>query len=100
MVAWVLSSPSDRLQTPLLAGLIIGGVVGWILGFSFGRSRINISGLAPMVAGGAGLPAFIYYFFESLLDNQASAFYQFFNHCRRWLDILHQPHTLARQQAH
>ncbi|HKR58434.1 MAG TPA: hypothetical protein VJS64_01775 [Pyrinomonadaceae bacterium] len=51
-----------------LAGLLIGSAVGCFIGFAFGKGILNIPGLAPMVAGGPGIPAFIFSaFFASLL---------------------------------
>ena len=43
-----------------LAGLLVGGVIGWMIGHSFGSGRLGIAGLAPMVSGGAGVPGFIF----------------------------------------
>lgn len=51
-----------------LAGILIGSLIGWLLGFSFGSGRLNIAGLAPLVSGGAGIPGFIFAcFFGALL---------------------------------
>jgi hypothetical protein len=43
-----------------LTGLLAGGVLGWIIGLSFGNGRLSIAGLAPLVAGGAGVTAFTF----------------------------------------
>ena len=43
-----------------LAGLLAGSVIGLIIGLSFGSGRLNIAGFAPMVAGGTGIPGFIF----------------------------------------
>ena len=51
-----------------LAGLLIGSALGCFIGIAFGKGILNIPGLAPMVAGGAEIPAFIFsVFFASLL---------------------------------
>lgn len=43
-----------------LAGLLIGLFIGWMIGLAFGYGRLNIPGLAPLVAGGAGVPGLIF----------------------------------------
>lgn len=51
-----------------VAGLLIGSAVGCLIGIAFGKGILNIPGLAPMVAGGVGVPAFIFaVLFASLL---------------------------------
>lgn len=50
-----------------LAGLLAGGALGLLLGVSLGRGELNVAGLAPLVAGGPGVPGFIFAsFFGSL----------------------------------
>jgi len=50
-----------------LAGFALGFVLGWLTGYAFGIGRMHLAGLAPLVAGGAGIPAFIFAcFFGSL----------------------------------
>ena len=43
-----------------LAGLLIGFFIGWMLGLAFGYGRLNVPGLAPLVAGGAGVPGLLF----------------------------------------
>jgi len=43
-----------------LAGLLIGLFVGWLIGLAFGYGRLNVPGLAPLVAGGASVPGLIF----------------------------------------
>ena len=50
-----------------VSGLLIGSFIGWGIGLSFGLGRLNIPGLAPMVAGGAGVPGFIFASFFAAL---------------------------------
>ena len=58
-----------------LAGLVIGGAAGWVIGRSFGSGRFGIAGLAPLVAGGAGVTGFIFAsFFGSLLGLAGAVF--------------------------
>lgn len=50
-----------------LAGLLIGSAIGWFVGVAFGDGKINIQGLAPLVAGGRGVAGFLFAsFFGSL----------------------------------
>jgi|GEM_PF-920367 len=52
----------------MLAGLLIGGTIGWFVGIAFGDGKINIAGLAPLAAGGRGVVGFLFAsFFGSLL---------------------------------
>lgn len=51
-----------------LAGLLVGGAAGGLAGLSFGYGRLDIPGLAPVAAGGAGVAGFVFAsFFGSLL---------------------------------
>jgi hypothetical protein len=43
-----------------VAGLAGGGLVGWLIGYSFGAGRLHVPGLTPVVAGGAGVAAFLF----------------------------------------
>lgn len=43
-----------------LAGILIGSFIGWVSGLAFGFGRLNLAGLAPLVAGGAGVPGLIF----------------------------------------
>ena len=56
-----------------LTGLLAGGVLGWIIGLSFGNGRLSIAGLAPLVAGGAGVTAFTFASFLGALLGLAGA---------------------------
>lgn len=42
------------------AGLLIGLFIGGMVGLAFGYGRLNMPGLAPLVAGGAGVPGLIF----------------------------------------
>ena len=51
-----------------LAGLLIGGAIGLLIGVAFGYGRLNIAGLAPLATGGVGVAGFVFAsFFGSLL---------------------------------
>jgi hypothetical protein len=49
-------------------GFAAGAILGWVLGLSLGSGRLAIPGLAPLVAGGAGVAALVLAsFFAALL---------------------------------
>lgn len=50
----------ERTISWALAGLLAGGALGLLLGHALGRGEINVAGLAPLVAGGPGVPGFIF----------------------------------------
>lgn len=51
----------------MLAGVIIGGAVGWFIGLAFGYGKFNLPGLAPLAAGDGLVAGFLFgSFFGSL----------------------------------
>ena len=56
-----------------LAGLLIGLFIGCMIGVAFGYGRLNIPGLAPLAAGGAGVPGLIFGCFFGALFGLAGA---------------------------
>lgn len=56
-----------------LAGLLIGLFIGWMTGLAFGYGRLNVPGLAPLVAGGADVSGLIFACFFGALFGLAGA---------------------------
>jgi hypothetical protein len=64
-----------RTALSALAGLLVGIVVGLLVGVPFGRGGLNIPGLAPLAAGGAGVTGFVFAAFFMSLFGLAGALF-------------------------